>query len=834
MKTRKSAWPGKRWNAAALVVVLATIILLAALVVSVTIAMRMERRAAHYYSERARADLLAYEAVEAAKASIQSATAPTNGWVSLPGRIISWPLSAPANFQTNFLFSGSAAAAGGNTATDMNRYVLSEDERTAVTGENATSNPMPVAWIYVFKDGFRSTDLAHTNVSPVIGRLAYWTDDESARVDVNTAWQPQAGVSAANPSRVALAAIPGFAASDIQAIATQASNMPFSSPDDARRLAGLGSILSSNRFLTTHYTHSPRLNPWGEPKIYLTTQKKDLPASIASLPARTTPGTNDLGAYSSDYFLDILPTDNADPGGVVAVDANKITVQVARLRNLLGRADWPYAPGTSFGQKFKGFDTNRTTQLAIDIIDYVRSADSTNGMVIPIRGTWTNGGFSTNGSSTFGPECVVGSSRHPVLTEMGFTVSDVPKTNAAGVVAYAFKFVVEMYLPPNYGLSNYSWPGSYVSPSIYYSPLNTNTAYQFPGVGCTPWTGSMQAGDYRVFVSGPIMATNPPITVRPTGSLGVRMAVNIGLGNSEFSPAISTGKLLVPLSPAGSYDALVGGDYSQIVTAEVDDPRVNRHADDWVVRPSGNTLGAVNSIYGSGMSAAAVPPVDGAAAAASLVMPAPAAGVSSVAELGYVTSGVEITAKGTPWRTFRLQPRTAKSTLPDWALLELFEAPIRPTNSQNRFIPRKDATFGRVNLNAASIEPFSNSLRTNVLQGVFSNAPTLSQTVIANITNHQTVAAGMLSLPDAYASPGELAEITGVADGGEASESVIRQFADLFSSRGNVYRVYAVAQALQQTPGGAIVIQAEKSVVALIERTAANGTRTIYWKALPF
>ena len=59
--------------------------------------------------------------------------------------------------------------------------------------------PMPVEWLYILKDGtvghldesnkFVPAGLA-TEENPIVGRIAYWADDESAKVNINTASEP--------------------------------------------------------------------------------------------------------------------------------------------------------------------------------------------------------------------------------------------------------------------------------------------------------------------------------------------------------------------------------------------------------------------------------------------------------------------------------------------------------------------------------------------------------------------------------------------------------------------------------------------------------------------
>lgn len=61
--------------------------------------------------------------------------------------------------------------------------------------------PMPVEWIYILKDGttgalddtnkfISSSNIEATAANPIVGRVAFWTDDESCKVNINTASEP--------------------------------------------------------------------------------------------------------------------------------------------------------------------------------------------------------------------------------------------------------------------------------------------------------------------------------------------------------------------------------------------------------------------------------------------------------------------------------------------------------------------------------------------------------------------------------------------------------------------------------------------------------------------
>jgi uncharacterized protein (TIGR02600 family) len=68
---------------------------------------------------------------------------------------------------------------------------------TTVTATQTNPVPMPVKWLYVLQDGTLATISASGNITstgsstpsttnPVVGRIAFWTDDESCKVNVNT------------------------------------------------------------------------------------------------------------------------------------------------------------------------------------------------------------------------------------------------------------------------------------------------------------------------------------------------------------------------------------------------------------------------------------------------------------------------------------------------------------------------------------------------------------------------------------------------------------------------------------------------------------------------
>ena len=75
---------------------------------------------------------------------------------------------------------------------------------------------------------------------------------------------------------------------------------------------------------------------------------------------------------------------------------------------------------------------------------------------------------------------------------------------------------------------------------------------------------------------------------------------------------------------------------------------------------------------------------------------------------------------------------------------------------------------------------------------------------------------------ECYETPGEIAEIEGVADRGEASEELIREIANLITARGNTFAVYSIGQSLLQTKNGTLLVTGEQRQHVLVERYTEN------------
>lgn len=822
---------------------------------------------------------------------------------------------------------------------------------------------MRVRWVYVRKDGTYDLDsdglpteapsLTNT-VNPIIGRFGYWADDESAKINYNLAWTKDTSVNTnppGDPTRIDLRALPNFTskiANDLHGFITPDNFLTvkrfFNSPFDARLQADdeMRTALDLNKFNLTHYNSDPDTTYYGRGRMMLTTQ---LSNAVMRDPAGNVIMQN--GQPLTRPFLDILKNPSQslnyiDPGitGTASatvgvsngnIDATKLNTVINDLvNNYLKRKDWPMVDvASSIQDKYYGnyalgtLRDQRLAQIALDIIDYVRSAESQLTVVQPIRAKWLGSGTAAIFTPDFVNQTIQGSddtfkglTRAPHITEMSMWVSPTPQT-INGKSLYRSVALVEVYLPTNYGISgldykstdNKTWqlyfdemnrkdPSDNTSPLYYRAdgktaavteatvlvPANPSSSQAFVwDTRADPTNGSKASpGQYRTFA----MEIYRTKSAKDLPTVTLRAAITLAGG-----PRIDVAPLATPLTLTLDQNAATEMDVTSYETA---DPRVNGVTLDWTLNNSTsgrkNTFGSQNkartdslaapmTINGKALVALQDVDANGKISTESMRMPPPyvqndatTGRVRSAGELGLIHTGVEgsntVKLPGVPWRSLHLQPSNLPaSVVPDWAFMDLFTVPARvptPLAAAGMLNPHSNSAGGRVNVNAKP-DVFTDIQRIDPLVAVLIGAQTstlntntldagTAKTIATNIYNHTlatptgTQAKGKLypsstSGPNVYESPGEIAEIAGVADRGEESEQLIREISNLITARGNTFAVYTVGQALKQTPAGKLVITGEQRQEAILERYQINkgttiqdddsfGLRTVYFRNL--
>lgn len=227
----------------ALLLMMGTLVLLSVMILAFLSTVNTERIASGSQLNQTEARLLADNVLSLVTAQIREATTqPNTVWASQPGLIWNWDASGNTNafklysssnmVATSFnpaqgadlsaswstltdqfvdLNSPARRRVGGSTVT--NYPILdpglawngtagikgfsnnSTGANMVASGSSANPLPMPVRWLYVLQNGtLQAMDssgkvsLASSN-NPIVGRVAFWADDESCKININTASQ---------------------------------------------------------------------------------------------------------------------------------------------------------------------------------------------------------------------------------------------------------------------------------------------------------------------------------------------------------------------------------------------------------------------------------------------------------------------------------------------------------------------------------------------------------------------------------------------------------------------------------------------------------------------
>jgi len=860
--------PAASARGSALVVSLIFIVLITIVLVGFLTTTGLERKTVKSHYGKVQADLYSSMAVSVAASRIAQATSSTSmWWISQPGRIAATPFASSAMAPTTVftdLSSGAASSAIENVSVELNPASLIQGSGV-IEADPAVS--LPVQWIYVREDGSQTFSPSaappySATQSPLVGRYAFWTDDESGRINVNTALsrtQPQ-NEAANHPSRLDLTTISPLTSPDVEALREARNGRLFDSVEEVTRATGApnaAAIVAEHKMAFTHFSHSLDVNRFREPRIVLTTQK-----SLAG----------------DRPFLDILTVDNSDPGNVANISKTKIEALFAKLYPYFAKraCDWGLVHPTQTNfwnktlmQKY-GNDPRFAAQIILNLIDYVRSVESTQTLLLPTRGAVVVSGSSAvfhydvsgyGATGNYGANAVRGNSRRIHIVEMGVWLPAATEVvNGANV--YRGKVKLRIYLPRTV-VNDVNIFGMSILPTLKPSTGGSYSVGEvLVGAANTSENQIMSPGQYRTLTFD---VNIPPASgnTRPT-QLYMRLAVKNQYGSSGYGYDLVPIEQSETLSKYARYniDAAAVAE-SQMTSISISDPVVNQSFADWLPKGGSqklNKFGTQDLPPEStlGTTAAEIIPQQDKDADARLTdistLPPPPKGmpgnlpgrVGSVAELGKIHSGCAGTSvAGVPWRTLRLQPRyVPNGSLPDWVLLDLFAIPNVPADPADGAVlaPSTNSVGGRINLNSR-LYPFSASqlTRSVPLRTVLRSAnPALTEaeagTLAENIAN-ATLATGTypgvafgtadLNADALYSMVGEICEIHGIADTGEVSEEMVRGIFGFLADRGSVFSVFAVGEKIFQMPNGKILIQGTSRMRALLERPENGRVRVI-------
>lgn len=667
--------PHASTRGSALLITLVFMALITIVLVGFLSSMRINRPAAFLFMERNRASFYAQDGIAAAMSTLDKIVLHTNQtWLSQPGQLMVVNGSGSSMTMTPVPLSSSTnsslipSSMSSSPSADLN--IASSRDSTEQIISN-TGGPLNLNWIYITQDGTRSqilnssytwianTSFNPTSANPIVGRFAYWTDDESTKINVNTAWgRGDAGNTnpLSSPSMVDLTALADSTATMTQSMANGINNYIttnnyatlnnpfFDSGEQARQLTASAATVKHFKGELTHYNHDPGLNMFGQPRFVLTTRPDRAGWTyngsywVGQNGMTNDPGTTNAG---TPYYLRVLANEGtvsspntisgtgnvaADPGLIANYSIAHVNKTLNALVSSINTTGWPVAsnstnsfltkfypvgPNTSQGQyPSSAVATARSAQLALDIVEYVCSKESPQPVVAPMRieqavtGTSTTYSFYSSGSPTGND--FFGSTRSPQITEVGMWFPD--GANLSYILGY-----IEMYNPVNYGITNYSTTnitGNFEDISAHNKPSAPySSSYIIPSG--TPTT--MNPGDYKVVRIELTYSSGLGFSPRPT-QMAYRFWLSVSTGGSSsaisFAPyeeniAIpygtnSTSFIEVPVDPVGGADPLYTTP-GKLQTVEIDDPRLSSHTGAWhwhvSQMGSSNSLNAVNSNY---------------------------------------------------------------------------------------------------------------------------------------------------------------------------------------------------------------------------------------------
>ncbi|GAT35197.1 hypothetical protein TSACC_3261 [Terrimicrobium sacchariphilum] len=273
-------------RASALIIILVAVVMVTILCVAFLNFAGIERRSSRLALNSTIAGSLASVGADAALAKLKYATETgmQKGklWASEPGRIRIFPADNLSAYEDVQLFSAlpgpDVPGAADINSVDLNKPSYQGRHPIVEPVSSGGEVPMKVGWIDLLADP--GSPASRSN--PLIGRVAYWVDDESCKININVADGSKKDTAQSygfgTPSEVTLEALrkpDGSHLSNAQAakISEYAWSSGFNSAAEVTRAGLNGEVteefFEKNKFVLTHYSKAPEISFTGDPKIYL-------------------------------------------------------------------------------------------------------------------------------------------------------------------------------------------------------------------------------------------------------------------------------------------------------------------------------------------------------------------------------------------------------------------------------------------------------------------------------------------------------------------------------------------------------------------------------------
>lgn len=506
----------------ALVLTLALLVVATILVLGFTSSMRTERQAAASVANEQNAEILAQAAVDHA-VSILDQNIP-QPHVPSPTPAPPAPLEAPYTEYTRFGGASIADVSAVNWVTQpgllttiarhtftnsdtIKQVPLSSNPTVAYssTADDANINPpllsgsgnlltkanqeMRVAWVPVLQD---PTAAASTS-NRILGRYAFWMDDESTKVNINTAYGKTSTMNfgALTPGTITVNSavyplghpssinLDLFGSLDRSGIATAVGNRGgLLSIDDIKPFVTSGNaddFINQNKFDLTAVSSTPEFNVFGKSKLYFMRDATGQLAYPLFQFFRDRDGPN--------YFPSVENSNSAD--------RHATYYTAAAISNYLNRTDWPGMPpdpadgapfsfakkwdkapggGTYSGLAVGDMGKREADQVAWNLISLGSfaagdfsgvPANQISGQYYQVNNTTTSGetGFVSlnrpNSDAVIGPtsgKAMLPAFPEPLVNEVSLVLTPESYTLADGTQKYRLhvSLNVELWLPPGY------------------------------------------------------------------------------------------------------------------------------------------------------------------------------------------------------------------------------------------------------------------------------------------------------------------------------------------------------------------------------------------------
>jgi hypothetical protein len=792
----------------ALILTLGILALVTLLLIAFVTSMRVENAASKNFNEVIKARELARAGVDEAVGAIRMAAPPVStltNYVTAPGVIYTWA-SGSGTWTSNSLFT----SVNPNDPNPLQAKMVNLNTNFVITGSgtvynvaNSLNSQLWVGWSNV-------TALATVNgfSQPLlVGRYAYWVDDESAKVNLNTAGTRAGDLYGYGPDAIDLGNLGTYSFSSAE-IFTLTNYVHLTRPLDTIESMVMadppltvsppnvsGNTFSNTQFYVTVHATSPDVTPWGAQRLNLNNLGIN--------------GTNPPTMAQKRTAVGTIATALSDP-------------------NL---AAW--FGGQTFASKYN--QAHEIQQIAANIVDYITVDPSP---------TDPGGGANDTSQPSY-----LGLKETPYLNQVAIknsftiTAGNVPP---AGTLTISTTYSAQLwYMYNNSGGWNASggpWVevtnvppitlSGGVSGSITFNPATITTGILPMGAGPSSWQ-LVSTTVVPVPQSFPVPNVNVPVVA--TQNAGSLTAIfSSTQGRMDWAQ--------VPV-PASALTITTSGSLTS--ASQCVDPRIKPSLSaNWGSIPA-SQLGSQNLPSAATLSQGNGSIIGDGDMSCHSWTTGRQRGTMCPGELAYIHTGI-------PWRTLFLEPRpsgeAAAGSIPDWLAVDLFSTPS---------ITNVDVT-GRMNINAAInsvVNPSGGSfvLRLAPLYALLGGS--IPYTVVApniyNFSVHNTPAVTSFVQPSlfkAFTTEGQVCEVVGLADSSgqpkATREAPAQAIVNIVTPRSNTFTIWCLAQAVKKvdlTPGrlqtftpGTDVVTGEAKVQAIVERTVDNssGTPTVKFRTL--